>query len=364
MISGYPGMEYAARARALLASCNKPPAELLGLIEELVAVHEKLARRFEKLVRISDGYQFLVRRTAEQFQSMIERTSDGVLITQDGIVKYSNARMLGIVGYGPEELRGRAFADLLHPKDRGEVFEACTRKTIEIGEPPVHESVMMHRDGTLVDVELCVGGMIYREAPAEFVFIRNITERKRYEAELRDLNRRLEAAARADWLTGCANRRGMIERIECEINRARRSGNPFSLVMFDIDLFKRVNDTWGHEAGDRVLVRIVEAVLERVRGQDVLARWGGEEFLVMLPETNSKGAMIVAEDIRRVVESLRTEVGSGCVSVTISLGVVEYSLGTSIDDAIRQADQCLYEAKRQGRNRSVLSCSAPDPGAR
>lgn len=358
MISDKPGMELIARARTSLASREKSKAELLELMEELLAMHEKLARRFDKLVRISDGYQFLVRRNAGQFQSMIERTSDGVVITQDGIVKYSNGKMLGIVGYGPDELKGRDFNDLFHSK--GMVFEKLTRKTKEMDSPAVHESVMMHRDGALVDVELCAGGMIFRDAPAEFVFIRNITERKRYEAELRELNGRLETAARADWLTGCANRRGMIERIESEINRSRRNGDPFSLVMFDIDLFKRVNDTWGHEAGDLVLVKIVEAVLGRVRGQDVLARWGGEEFLVMLPETGAKGALVVAEAIRRAVESLKIEVGSGFVSVTISLGVVEHRLGASIDDAVRIADQCLYEAKRQGRNRSVLSCESPD----
>lgn len=166
-----------------------------------------------------------------------------------------------------------------------------------------------------------------------------------------DLARGREARALIDELTGLENRRAGEQSAEREIARARRTGHPLSFVLFDVDHFKRVNDTHGHLTGDAVLREVSRYLTELPRGGDTAVRWGGEEFLVILTDVGLDGARIFAERVRRAIEQLRIgEVGP----VTISAGVAELELGEEEPGpAIARADACLYEAKSRGRNRVV-----------
>lgn len=165
----------------------------------------------------------------------------------------------------------------------------------------------------------------------------------------------LEQAASTDRLTGAWNRRHFEEAVQAETALAKRRADPLSLIMFDFDHFKRINDTFGHGAGDMVLVTATQTVRENLRASDALIRWGGEEFMVLLPATTLEGALALAEKLRSAVASVaHPEVGR----VTVSLGVSAFAPGEGINAWVERTDGALYRAKDLGRNQVV---AAPSP---
>lgn len=169
------------------------------------------------------------------------------------------------------------------------------------------------------------------------------------------------AAANRDFLTGAWSRRAFFEFAERELTRVQRNGRPLSLLLFDVDHFKRINDTHGHAVGDRVLTEIVQRAEKEIRGMDCIARVGGEEFAALLPEVDASSALVVAERLRTalgthaVTDSSST---SAAVTYTVSIGVATLIPSESIAELMRRADIALYEAKAGGRNTVV--CSAPE----
>ena len=183
--------------------------------------------------------------------------------------------------------------------------------------------------------------------------------------ELEQRNTELAQLAAYDPFTGVLNRRQFELQFDQEIARHLRTGEPCSLVLFDLDHFKAVNDAYGHPVGDALLHTIAEVVTGRLRASDLLARWGGEEFLALLPATDRDGAVAIAETLRAHVGSVDFEVGVGePLSMTISLGVAEVAPAhpEALADAYRRADAALYDAKRRGRDRvGVDAGSSADP---
>jgi diguanylate cyclase (GGDEF)-like protein len=161
---------------------------------------------------------------------------------------------------------------------------------------------------------------------------------------------KMEQLASTDQLTGLYNRRSLLERIEIETVRMGRSWKPFSFIMLDIDNFKKVNDEFGHECGDTVLKLVSQILTSSLRLQDVSARWGGEEFLLLLPDTTIDGAAQLAEKIRQSIESLSVTCNDNFVKFTVSAGVSTYDHPEPIESVIRKADDALYRAKRAGKN--------------
>jgi diguanylate cyclase (GGDEF)-like protein len=156
-------------------------------------------------------------------------------------------------------------------------------------------------------------------------------------------------ASGTDALTGLLNRRGLYRAFDVEVERARRYGHPLAAILFDLDHFKEVNDHFGHAAGDRLLRAMAQEVRRALRPTDLLGRWGGEEFVVLLPETALQSAVDVAERLRYLVAGLPWETGS----LTASFGVAECTATDNLGALLRRADRALYEAKRLGRNRVV-----------
>ncbi len=156
-----------------------------------------------------------------------------------------------------------------------------------------------------------------------------------------------------DPLTGLFNRRAFLEKIENEAIRFKRNQKPFSILFGDIDLFKKINDTYGHSAGDAILVNISSILNTEKREIDQVARWGGEEFLVLLPETNLKGAVLSGNKIRKSISAKPVIHEGQEIHVTMSFGVSEYNGETPIEKTIDLADQRLYLAKNSGRNKVV-----------
>ncbi|OZB18838.1 MAG: GGDEF domain-containing protein [Marinobacter sp. 34-60-7] len=184
--------------------------------------------------------------------------------------------------------------------------------------------------------------------------------RRRSKLGLMQLAADFEHAAKHDALTGLANRREALEQLETEHQRFRRHQRPFSVLLLDIDLFKRVNDTYGHQAGDDMIKLVAHTLEGQSRKVDTVARWGGEEFLVLLPETPAAEAAAIAERIRREIAagSINVGVGGLAISATVSIGVAGMDLDDSVDRLLQRADENLYRAKSAGRNQVA---SYPEP---
>jgi diguanylate cyclase (GGDEF)-like protein len=175
------------------------------------------------------------------------------------------------------------------------------------------------------------------------------------ETELRRLNERLAEMARTDSMTGLLNHTAILDELDAELRRASRKHTPTSVLMFDLDRFKRVNDTLGHQAGDTVLKRFSALIDRESRGYDRTGRYGGEEFLLLLPETGAGECRSIAERIRAAVEEMDLEDVEEGLQVTTSVGGSTCD-GTDIDGSrlITLADDCLYRAKEEGRNRVCI----------
>jgi len=180
-------------------------------------------------------------------------------------------------------------------------------------------------------------------------------ENQRIKTQLLELGRSLELTTRIDVMTGLANRRDILGKIEQEFSRAQRHKRTFSVILADIDDFKDVNETYGFNAGDEILVEIANVIRVCIRGEDICARWSGEQFILLLPETGIKGAESVAQKICQTVAMTVFRVHKPGIRVTLSLGVSEYSRGDTTFQCISRADQALLQAKRSGKNRYSMA---------
>ncbi|HZP74103.1 MAG TPA: GGDEF domain-containing protein [Gaiellaceae bacterium] len=161
-----------------------------------------------------------------------------------------------------------------------------------------------------------------------------------------------------DELTGLANRRRFVAQLEAEVARAERSGTPLSVVLADLDDFKRVNDTWGHDVGDTVLRRVATVMQAATRDVDLTVRLGGEEFAILLPETDTAGARRLAERVREAIEASTIETSKAAIRITASFGIACFPETAESAQLLLEADRRLYDAKRAGKNRVVTSVAA------
>lgn len=163
----------------------------------------------------------------------------------------------------------------------------------------------------------------------------------------------MQQAALTDAATGLGNRRLLYQELEREIHRTERHGSHFSLILCDLDHFKRINDTFGHVAGDLVLQQVAQLMQQSVRSSDACFRFGGEEFAVILPQTSLRETTQVAQRLNQGIEQHVFDIGADVIQATVSIGVTTYGAHEKAEDTIGRADQALYEAKRRGRNQVV-----------
>ncbi|MCB1674901.1 MAG: diguanylate cyclase [Halioglobus sp.] len=173
-------------------------------------------------------------------------------------------------------------------------------------------------------------------------------------AQLSEANALLARAASVDPLTGLLNRRGFLERAEAEIQRVSRSGRSFVVVLADIDNFKRFNDRHGHACGDHVLRCSAATLQEQVRDVDQVARWGGEEFILLLPETSLEGGAVLTEKLRATIADRQLSFEDKRLAITMTFGVASFHRGEALDACIARADAALYRGKEQGRNQVIV----------
>ncbi len=173
----------------------------------------------------------------------------------------------------------------------------------------------------------------------------------RYQSMMRDLNEELKAASIKDALTGIGNRRMLMDCLAAEAARADRMGRPMTIALADVDRFKKVNDAYGHETGDKALVKIAEAIRGAVRDYDLCGRWGGEEFMIIMPEIGATEGALVVNRVRDAIAGLDMRIGEQALELSASFGIAERRQDETVSEAINRADAALYEAKRAGRNR-------------
>ena len=173
--------------------------------------------------------------------------------------------------------------------------------------------------------------------------------------QLSEMDRSLELATRVDPMTGLANRRDIMEKMERELSRSERHQRKFSVMLVDLDDFKKVNEKYGNNDGDDVLVEVARVLMSCVRKEDVCARWGGEEFLFLLTETNIEGVLTLARKTLDSISMTEFKVNRPGIRITASIGLCEYQTGHTIHDCITRAYQALRQAKQEGKNRFVVA---------
>ncbi|MGQ0537808.1 MAG: diguanylate cyclase [Gemmatimonadaceae bacterium] len=311
-----------------------------------------------------------LRDSEVRFRLLAENASDVVSLHDlGGRVLYASPSCERVFGFTPEDLaRMRPFA-IVHPEDRARATEH--HEMLLRGDPVTALTCrMLHSSGRHVWVETSwrtilnrSGKVVRLQAASRDVTDRRESERKLEEAHatlraqqerLIDANMRLEALASLDSLTGLKNRRAFEERLLEEIARARRTGQSFALLLLDIDHFKNFNDSFGHPRGDDVLKAVARLLSRGVRDSDFIARHGGEEFAIILPDTDRDGAKLMGERLRAAIEEHAWDVRP----ITASVGAASWVESATAETLIDQADRALYRSKQGGRNIVTLADAA------
>lgn len=287
--------------------------------------------------------------TNRMYRLLAENLTDMVIVTDpDGRITYVSPAGVPMLGWSAEEMIGRLVFDFLYADDKAE----GRLHLLALGSDAAiltFEHRLMRKDGSHIWVESAARSVVDAESESVFEIqatIRDISERK-------PLQDRLEQLAHEDPLTGLSNRRQFEELLAAEVARTARSGGRAVVLMIDIDHFKKVNDTFGHLTGDRVLRRVAEMMKSRMRLSDTLARFGGDEFAAILPEAGEDEGLTVAEAIiDEVGKALAAE--PDLPVVTVSIGIAGFDAGgvRTPDEVLQRADMAMYSAKTGGGNRA------------
>ena len=301
--------------------------------------------------------------------SLVDESPDGFLVADaSGCIEYISRRGVDLLGADVAgAVVGRGLDKFVVTEDRVRLADMLRH-----GSSGPTELRLERPTGEVVWIEANADRDDASDHEASVVILRDVTLRKRVETEIlaakaavEEANRRLASAledvervAATDRLTGLWNRRHFERVAGAEIARCRRFGYVASLALFDIDHFKAVNDTHGHNVGDKVLAAVAAALTGAVRASDTPCRWGGEEFVVLAPSVSAKAAARFFDGVREAIA--RTDVGAPVGSVTVSVGVAQLAPGEELGDWLGRADEALYRAKRAGRNRVETSEAASD----
>lgn len=309
-----------------------------------------------------------VRLIASRFGAVVNAAHDGILsIDEDQNIRMFNRAAEEIFGYKAAEVLGRPLTMLLPegPREKHADYVAQFDRSADQSREMLQRGTVYGRrkDGSEFPTEITISKISVLGRREFTAAIRDVSERAALLEELR-------VKATTDPLTGLANRAVLMDRGASFLALAKRHNHPFSVLMLDIDHFKSVNDTYGHDVGDRVILALGRLLTDLARGTDIVARYGGEEFALVLPETGTTGAETASERIRASVEGahelaerIRTSVAAGPeagfngpVPVTVSIGVAALSApDDDLERILKRADEALYDAKRRGRNRVVIA---------
>lgn len=327
-----------------------------------------LNQRVQFLGEFSDAFNHMIeslreKQVLEQRFSLITNViGEGIfLVDSDGRILFSNPEANRLLGYRSDEIA----KVLIHETVCKQQPDGCYYKkeenpllgAITEGENySNNDGVFSCKSGKMLPV-MVASRPVYKgeKLNGAVVAFRDITSEKEHLRSLETINELLEKQATTDALTGIFNRMKFNKVLTFEMKRSERYHCPLSLILFDIDHFKHVNDQYGHHAGDRVLVRMTKLVSANMRQTDIFARWGGEEFVILTPGITLEQSVIVANKARRKIETYDFENPS---RVTASFGVAEYQAGDNSTSLINRADDALYRAKEAGRNQVMAGGKA------
>ncbi len=302
-----------------------------------------------------EGFDFkqhedLLRNDPARYAAIVREVSAfGIyLIDAGGLIRSWNRGAENITGFSEAEMLGRPFESLFTDTSRREGLPQRTLQFARANRHHKDEQPRLRRDGEEL-IALCTLDAVRQDSGALASFVEvftDITEHKRREAALYH-------RATRDALTGVINRGHFTEMAVQEIERARRFSEPLSVALLDLDHFKRVNDTYGHDSGDMALVQFSRICQEFARSIDLVGRLGGEEFVILLPRANKEPAFEILQRLRlRVMESRITSATGAVFGFTVSIGLASLRSHTrDLRELLRNADAALYKAKREGRNR-------------
>lgn len=298
------------------------------------------------------------------YRKIVAEIEDGIIaIDENGMILYGNHAVEVLFQQPASGLVGQPIEVLLPPRYR----QIHRHHLAGFMEGQVHTKYMGSRSSFIVGcradgTEINLGATILRtegtNGPVFIAVLRDLTERHGYQHEL-------ERLANTDPLSGINNRRAFTNLASQELARCRQAEVPASLILFDLDGFKAVNDGYGHDAGDTVICEFTNLLKSVVHSGDLLARWGGEEFVLLIPNTPVDRCAAIAEMVRRAVEHLEFATANGlALRLTVSAGIYgSQACAESLDEMIRRADHALYSAKSGGRNRVVIEPAAPSLAA-
>lgn len=305
-----------------------------------------------------------LKNSEELFRTILEIAPISVILTskKTGRMKYLNTRASELFQGEVTELIGSDITEYLMSQEDKELFVDTMKSGKEISQK---EITLKRRDGTWFKGLLTMIPSIYHEEEIALTCIIDMTEQKRVEETLKQhnenikklnnelviMNKILVNRSIKDSLTNLFNCQYMKEVLETSIQQAASTMEDLSVMMLDIDCFKQVNDHYGHQVGDRVLVTVSDLIMKNTRGSDYIGRYGGEEFIAVLPGTGLEDAAQISDRIRIAIQNY--DFGLDDLKVTISIGVARYT-GGSADEVIKQADMLLYQAKKSGKNRVVF----------
>ncbi len=313
----------------------------------------------------------------QQLTQAVEQSPATVMITNpEGNIVYVNPQFTQLTGYSYDEAIGKN-SNIIQSRQTPDSLYKEMWKAILSGETWRGEFLNRKKNGDLYWEWSVIAPL--RDASGRIInFIavkQNITERKKFEEDLQAANRQLgkqldeikklesslrEQATR-DALTQLYNRRFLVDVLDREFSFAKRRSKPLSIIILDIDHFKSINDTYGHRAGDECLIELAQLLKEFFREADIVCRFGGEEFLVLLPDSEPDTAAQRAEAFRQLVSEKSVFFESKKINLTVSVGVASYPAhGDNSEEVIQKADQALYDAKRKGRNQVVLCTGSLD----
>lgn len=295
---------------------------------------------------------------AVPFRTILDNLHDGVyFVDRERMIKYWNHGGERITGYGPPEIVGRHCCEdlLAHVDEEGK--ELCEQgcpllATLQDGRFREADVYLRHKEGHRVPVVVRVSPI--RDSEGRIIgAVEIFSDDASRHAFLKKLQE-LERLSLSDPLTGVGNRRYVEMNVRAMLNEMVRYGWSFGLLLVDIDYFKRVNDSYGHDLGDRVLKMVAETLAKNVRPFDVVGRWGGEEFVALIANVDREGLTAVGGKLRMLVEKSGVVVGGKITGVTISIGATMSVPGDTLERVMKRADGLLYESKARGRNRVTI----------
>lgn len=312
----------------------------------------ELVSAFNSMIRALDSEHDALQESESNFKALAENASEGMLIVSaDGKIRYANWYSAVITGHGIGDLRELSLKELIDPSDLTEVMYRFTQVIGGSKTEPFSEFTLVRIDGTTVPIEMSSARTFWQGQPAALLIIKDVSMRKKADEMLRENEERLSFLAHHDSLTELPNRTLCNDRLEQAFARARRSGNLVALLYVDLDRFKNINDSLGHEAGDLLLKEVSLRLRYWVRETDTVARIGGDEFIIVLDNLDdSKYAAVVAQKLLSIFAN-PIRVLDHELYVTISIGISIFPTNSQdVDGLTKCADAAMYNAKELGRN--------------